>query len=166
MQEFIAKYDAVTGARRHFIGRLQTNKVKYLVGKCDLIHSVDRDALMDAIDARAKALGVVQPVLVEVNAGREPTKSGYPPEEAEAALLRAAEKEGLAPLGYMAMLPAAEDLSLLAGLADAMRALFEHGKTLLPIRYLSMGMSGDYKLCLGHGANMIRLGTSIFGERN
>lgn len=165
VQEFCLKYDAFAGARRHFIGRLQTNKVKYLVGRCDLIHSVDRDGLAEAIAGRALQLGVTQKVLVQINIGKEPSKGGYMAERGLEVYARLKDTAGIEPCGFMAMLPAEGEEALLGELADRMRALFEEAKETFGAQFLSMGMSGDWKLCLGHGANMIRLGTAIFGAR-
>lgn len=166
VQEFCDKFDAAAGANRHFIGHLQTNKIKYLVGKVYLLHSLDRDALADALDLRCRAAGVVQDVLVQINIGNEETKSGYPLEEGLNAYGRLRARAGLRPVGFMAMLPAADDTALLSRLADRMRALFDEAKMRgWGAKYLSMGMSGDWRLCLAHGANMIRLGSAIFGER-
>ncbi len=166
VQEYRLKYDAFAGARRHFIGHLQTNKVRYLVGRCDLIQSVDRDGLAEEISRQAAALGVPQNVLVQINIGREATKGGYPLEEGLSAYERLCGLPFLRPCGLMAMLPRSSDKELLGGLADRMRALFDEVKDRFGARLLSMGMSEDWRLCLGHGANMIRLGTAIFGERS
>lgn len=166
VQEFCEKYDLVHGARRHFIGRLQTNKVKYLVGRTYLIHSVDRDALADEIAGLSLKRGAVSDVLVEINVGGEASKGGYPYGEAEEAFLRLSRKEGLRVKGFMAMLPETDDRALLAPLCDKMRVLFERGRDRSPdVEYLSMGMSGDWGLCVERGANMIRLGSAIFGPR-
>ena len=165
VQEFTEKYEAFAGAERHFIGHLQTNKVKYLVGKCDLIHSVDRDESAEEISRRAVKLGVMQNVLVQINIGCEETKGGYPLERGLVVYERLMNTAGIHPCGFMAMLPHSSDEALLGRLADEMRALFEKAKTQFGASILSMGMSGDWRLCLGHGANMIRLGTAIFGER-
>lgn len=166
VQEFLAKYDAAQGARRHFIGRLQLNKVKYLVGKADLIHSADRDELAEAIAQRARAKGLVQNVLIEINVGGEETKGGYPFEEGLSALGRLSRKEGLCVKGFMAMLPRSDDLSLLSALARNMRELFERGRERSEtVEFLSMGMSGDWRLCVECGSNMIRLGSLLFGQR-
>ncbi len=165
VQEFCAKYDRISGARRHFIGRLQTNKVRSLIGKVFLIHSVDRDGLADEIARRSRGAGLVTDVLLEINVG-EASKGGYPIEEGMAAFLRLSRMEGIRVKGFMAMLPASRDAALLIPLADRMRALFEEAKERdEAVEFLSMGMSGDYELCLERGANMIRLGTAIFGER-
>ncbi len=166
VQEFRDKFDLVRGGRRHFIGHLQTNKIKYLIGKTDLIQSLDREELLTELAARSVRAGVTTDVLIEVNIGSELSKSGYPLREAFAAYERAQSTAGLRVRGFMAMLPLSEDAALLGGLADDMRALFERAVAQDEnIRYLSMGMSGDWELCLGHGANMIRLGTALFGER-
>lgn len=166
VQEFTAKYDAVHGANRHFIGHLQTNKVKYLIGKTYLIQSLDRFELADELQKRAARAGWVCDCLLEVNIGSELSKSGFSLEEAEAAYAALRGYENLRVRGLMAMLPLSDDVALLSGLCQKMRALFEtlreHDEA---IAYLSMGMSGDWRLCVEHGSNMIRLGTSLFGPR-
>ena len=167
VQEFRDKFESVCGANRHFIGHLQTNKVKYLVGRCALIHSADRDELADEIARRAQKLGAVQNILVQVNIGCEETKGGYPLAESFSAFERLRKTDGLRVLGFMAMLPNSSDEQLLSSLCDQMRALYERAREVDPdVKYLSMGMSGDWRLCLSRGANVIRLGTAIFGERN
>ncbi len=160
-QELRDKYAALSAARVHFIGRLQPNKIKYVVGKAALIHSVDSDGLALAIARRAEMLGIRQDILLEVNIGGEESKGGYAPEEVPAAYERLKGEGALRIRGLMAMLPKEGDL---ASLADRMRALYEEFRG-EDFSFLSMGMSADWKLCLGHGANMIRLGTAIFGER-
>ena len=166
VQEFRDKFDLVRGARRHFIGHLQTNKVKYLVGRTHLIHSVDRDELVSELARSCEKAGVTQDILIQVNIGCEESKGGYPPEDAYAAYLRIKKTAALRVKGFMAMLPASDDEKLLVPLCEKMRSLFDRARAEDPdIEHLSMGMSGDWKLCLRHGANMIRLGTYIFGER-
>lgn len=166
VQEFREKHGKFSGAREHFIGRLQLNKVKYIAGKVGLIQSVDRYELADEIARRAASLGAVQEILLEVNIGREETKGGFAPEEALAAFSQMKQRAGMMPVGFMAMLPLSEDEALLGRLCDEMRMLYDGARAQdTHVRYLSMGMSGDWRLCLGHGANMIRLGTAIFGER-
>lgn len=166
VQEFREKYDLVCGARRHFIGHLQLNKVKYVVGKCDLLQSVDRDELAQAVALRSRALSLSTDILIQVNIGNEETKGGYPVEDAFDTFRRLSKTEGLHPVGYMAMLPLTEDRSILVPLCKAMRALFERTRDIQEdCRHLSMGMSGDHRLCLEYGSTMIRLGTAIFGAR-
>ena len=167
VQEFRDKFDLVQGGNRHFIGHLQTNKIKYLVGRTYLIQSLDRDELAAELSKRCVREGVTQDVLIEVNIGCEESKSGYPLSEAWAAYERIRATEGLRVRGFMAMLPLAGSEEEKAALVKDMRALFDRARQADEnIRWLSMGMSGDWELCLGHGANMIRLGTAIFGERH
>lgn len=166
VQEFTAKYGEVVGARRHFIGRLQTNKVKYLVGKTFLIHSVDRDDLARTVARLSQKAGITSDILLEVNLGEE-SKGGYPLSEAFDAYERLRSASGLRIRGFMAMLPLEANEAESGALCDKMRELFEKAKAQdSDIGYLSMGMSSDWRLCLAHGSNMIRLGTSLFGERN
>ncbi len=166
VQEFTAKYGEVGGARRHFIGRLQTNKVKYLIGKTFLIHSVDRDELAATIARLSLKAGTVTDILLEVNLGEE-SKGGYPLADAFAAYERLKTTSGICVRGFMAMLPLGANEAQAGNLCDTMRALYEKARERdNKIQYLSMGMSSDWRLCLAHGSNMIRLGTSVFGERN
>ena len=166
-QEFRDKNDFILPCPRHFIGHLQTNKVKYLVGKVELFHSCDRDELAQEIARLSVSKGVVSNVLIQVNIGEEATKGGYAYEEAEKAFLRLSKTDGLKVKGVMAMLPESEDTELLRALTRKMRALFERAKSLCAdVEYLSMGMSGDYALCVEEGSNMIRLGSTLFGARD
>ncbi len=166
-QEFRDKHPLLQPCPRHFIGHLQTNKIKYLVGKIDLYHSCDRDELANELALQSIKRGIVSNVLLQINIGKEESKSGYPLEEAKEVFLRISAMDGLCVQGFMAMLPKSEDTAFLAALVDEMRALFEWAKVQSShVRYLSMGMSGDYKLCIEHGSNMIRVGSTIFGERN
>ena len=166
-QEFRDKNDYILSCTRHFIGHLQTNKVKYLVGKVELFHSCDRDDLADEIAKLSVKKGVVSNVLVQINIGEELTKGGYAYDDAEKVVARLNETDGLHVQGLMAMLPDTDDERLLRSLAKKMRALFEKLKAQhTDFIYLSMGMSGDYKLCIEEGSNMIRLGSTIFGVRD
>lgn len=168
VQEFREKYGLITGCpRRHFIGRLQTNKVKYLIGKVDLYHSVDRAALIEELSRRSLDAGVTSNVLLQVNIGDEQSKGGFSYGEALKAYRALLSAPALKPEGLMAMLPFTDDTAVLKRLAAKMRGLFERVKDIDgDAQYLSMGMSGDFRLCLDAGSNTVRLGTSIFGERN
>ena len=167
VQEFRDKYEAVHGGNRHFIGHLQTNKVKYLIGKTYLYHSVDRDELAGEIAKRSVRAGVVSDILIQINIGCEESKGGYPLEEGYAVYERLKCTEGLRVRGFMAMLPISDNQEYLTDLCKKMRALYEKAKAGDGnITYLSMGMSGDYKLCFANGSNMIRVGTAIFGNRH
>jgi pyridoxal phosphate enzyme (YggS family) len=151
----------------HMIGHLQTNKVKYLVGKVALFHSCDRDDLANEIANQSIKQGIVSNVLIQVNIGEEDTKGGYAYAEAKNVYARLSKTEGIRVKGFMAMLPNLEDTAYLRDLARQMRALFEWGKTQsADVEYLSMGMSGDYALCVEHGSNMIRVGSTVFGARD
>lgn len=168
VQEFRDKYACIQGSpQRHFIGRLQTNKIKYLLGRCDLYHSVDRLPLAEALNQKSLAAGIVSNVLLEVNAGGEESKGGFAPDELLPAYRKIKEMTGLKILGLMAMLPLCGDEEVLRPLALSMRAAYDGLRADDPdIRVLSMGMSGDWKLCVECGSNLIRVGTSIFGPRH
>ena len=168
VQEFRDKYDLIKGnPERHFIGHLQTNKVKYLIGKVDLYHSVDRMNLAEELSKRSAAAGVASDILVQINIGNEETKGGFEPEEAEEACAHISTLPALNIKGLMAMLPFIDDQTELRRLATMMRSIYDRLKATYPqFEHLSMGMSGDWKLCVECGSNMIRLGTSIFGARH
>lgn len=167
VQEFKEKYDKIVGNPvRHFIGHLQTNKVKYLIGKVDLYHSLDRYSLAEELSARGERAGITSNVLIQINIGNEESKSGFDISEAEEAYAKLTAMPALKVKGLMAMLPESDDAEMLRGLARRMRETFDKLKADDPeMEYLSMGMSGDYKLCIECGSNMIRLGTAIFGAR-
>ena len=169
VQEFREKHDAISPlARQHFIGRLQTNKVKYLVGKVELIHSVDSLHLAQAIDKEAKKKGVIQGVLIEINVGVEISKGGFPFENAKTSVNDIYQScKNLRVCGLMTMLPHVEDENLLVDLCKKTRALYDDIKESgIPFEYLSMGMSNDYQTAIKNGSNLIRLGRTIFGQRN
>ncbi|MGN1373138.1 MAG: YggS family pyridoxal phosphate-dependent enzyme [Candidatus Coproplasma sp.] len=167
VQEFKDKFEQITGNPvRHFIGHLQTNKVKYLIGKVDLYHSLDRMELAEELSKRSERAGVVSNVLVQINIGNEETKSGFDVSQTQQVCKAVDAMAGLKVVGLMAMLPESDDEELLRSLATRMREEFDRLKTSLPdVKYLSMGMSGDWKICIECGSNMIRLGTAIFGRR-
>lgn len=168
VQEFIEKYDYISGSpRRHFIGRLQTNKIKYLLGKVDLYHSVDRMNLAEELSLQSEKKGVTSNILLQVNIGKEATKGGFEYEEIQSAYRKIKALPALKIKGLMAMLPDTDDISLLCALAHKMRGAYVTLKDADEnICTLSMGMSGDYKLCIDAGSNTIRLGTAIFGKRS
>ncbi len=166
-QEFRDKNELLLPCPRHFIGHLQTNKIKYLIGKIDLYHSCDRDDLIDALSKQSVARGITSDILLQINIGDEETKGGYDYDDAKEVFARVSKVDGLRIKGFMAMLPDSEDEGLLRALTRKMRALFDWAKTQsAEVEYLSMGMSGDYKLCVEEGSNMIRVGSTIFGARN
>ena len=169
-QEAWAKYqqigDAVTW---HFIGRLQTNKAKLVVRFCRFVQSLDRFALAEELDKRAKQVGRIVECLVEVNIGGEATKGGVPPEEVASFLRQVSGLTNLRVVGLMAMPPYFPDPEDVRPYFRAMAELFERLKREAPLgvemRYLSMGMSHDFEVAIEEGANMVRVGTAIFGPR-
>lgn len=165
VQEFREKTGLLPCAK-HFIGHLQTNKVKYLVGEVELIHSCDRDELVEALNSFSVKKQLISSVLLQVNIGDEQSKGGFSYESAYEKFLSVRKKEGLKVEGFMAMLPNVDDAAVLKDLARKMRALFEKAREKDEnIKVLSMGMSGDYRLCVECGSNAVRLGSTIFGHR-
>ncbi len=166
-QEFVRKTNFISkNAKQHFIGHLQTNKVKYLVGKVDLIHSVDSVKLANAINERALKVGVVQNVLLEINVGGESSKSGFTTCEIACALKEIFGLSNVKVKGFMTVLPITEDRGVTEKCAKEMREIFDKYKAEYSLEYLSMGMSADYKIAIKNGSNMIRIGSTIFGKRN
>lgn len=167
-QEFRDKNDSILPeARRHFIGHLQTNKLKYLIGKVGLYQSIDRLEIAKALSEKSQKAGITSEILLQLNIGNEESKSGFDPDDAERAYLEVSALKNLKITGLMAMLPESDDEALLRSLATRMRETYDT----LNAKYggfvhLSMGMSGDWKLCVECGSNMIRLGTAIFGPRH
>ncbi len=153
--------------RAHFIGQLQTNKVKYVCGKADLIQSVDREPLLDAISSYAERNGLVQDILIEVNIGRETQKGGVTPE----ALLSLSERIAALPsvrLRGLMCVPPAIGKDAVRPYFSEMRDWFERLRAAypeLPIDTLSMGMSHDFDVAIEEGATTVRVGTAIFGPR-
>ncbi len=166
VNEFREKHDKIVGAKQHFIGHLQTNKVKYLVGQVELIHSVDSIHLAKAISNEAIKKQVVQDILVQVNVGKEEQKHGLLPEEVFDGVKSISSLPNLKIRGLMAMLPLTDDHTFLKSLCIEMRDFFDQLKEKgYQMDYLSVGMSADYKIAVQNGSNMIRLGSTIFGKR-
>ncbi len=167
VQEFRDKYEQVSKeARRHFIGHLQTNKIKYLLGRVDLYHSVDRMGLAEELSKKGENAGITSQVLLQVNIGGEATKGGFAPGEVEDAFERIRLLPALKVRGLMAMLPLAADEAELRCLAAQMRKKYDDLRAYAEdFNFLSMGMSGDWRICVEEGSNMIRVGTYIFGKR-
>jgi len=160
---------AYHGAPLHFIGHLQSNKISKVVGVCDMIESVSSASLIDLIGRRAVSLGIIQNVLIEVNIGREPQKSGILPEQTEEILDIASNTTGIMVLGLMAVPPINEEKEMLCNYFDAMTKLFVDisGKKYdnVSVQFLSMGMSDSYAEAIIAGSNMVRIGSAIFGSR-
>ena len=162
VQEFIEKYGK-TKCRWHFIGHLQTNKVKYLVGKVELIQSVDSKKLLNEIQKCASKLGIIQDVLLEINVGKEESKSGVIPEEFDDLYAYANKLPNVRVCGIMSVMPKDCNEKLYLQLRQIYDKIENNNDN---ISFLSCGMSGDYRLALKYGANVIRIGTNIFGKRD
>jgi pyridoxal phosphate enzyme (YggS family) len=166
-QDFVVKQAMFPDARWHFIGTLQSNKVGMVVGKACLIHSVDSLKLLAAIDKRAAALGIVQPVLLEVNVSGEVSKHGLAPERVEDAVEAAAGMKNIEVRGLMTMAPFDKP--------EAVRSVFHRLASLfaqcagmrfnsVDLTELSMGMTNDYWVAVEEGATIVRVGRAIFGR--
>ena len=171
VQEMIQKLSehAYDGAPLHFIGHLQRNKVKQVVGHVDLIQSVGSLELLDEIEKVAAARDLVQDILLEVNIGREEAKSGFAPDAVFQAAEAAMSRPHVRVRGLMTIPPADADRDANMRYFDKVRALYVDINTNLfhnELKYLSMGMSGDYEDAIRTGATMVRVGTAIFGARH
>jgi pyridoxal phosphate enzyme (YggS family) len=167
VQEFVAKHGLFPEARWHFIGTLQTNKVQHVVGKACLIHSVDSLKLLERIDRVAEALGVVQPVLLQVNISHEGSKHGVDRMEAEEMLRTSLDMPGVAVRGLMTIAPYARPESVRWVFRD-LRDLFESLTAMrfngIELTELSMGMTNDFAVAIEEGATIVRIGRAIFGR--
>ena len=171
VQEMTAKLaeDAYRGAPLHFIGHLQRNKVKQVVGKAALIQSIGSPELLAEGDRQAEKLGIVQDILLEVNIGGEEAKSGFAPDAVEQAAAQAKTLAHVRVRGLMTIPPAdatrEENMAYFekvrALYVDISRKMYDNG-----LEYLSMGMSGDFADAIRAGANMVRVGSAIFGARD
>ena len=170
VQEIMEKYEPMgPGVHWHLIGHLQTNKVKYIIDKVDMIHSVDSLRLAEEIDKRGAAKDIVMPVLIEVNMADEESKFGVKPEEVENLLRQLSQMEHISVKGLMTVAPFVEE-------PEENRVYFRKMRELLvdmnakkidniTMDQLSMGMTGDYEVAIEEGATIVRVGTGIFGER-
>ena len=157
-------------AKWHFIGHLQKNKVKKVAALFDMIETVDSIELAEEIDKRCSQIGKVMPVLIEVNSGREEQKAGVVPEKVESLIREISGLQHIKVMGLMTMGPYSPDLEDSRPYFVETSHVFEKIKKLnLPnteMKYLSMGMTSSYQIAIAEGANMVRIGTKIFGERS
>lgn len=170
VQEIQKKYDNISdNVNWHMIGHLQSNKVKYIVDKVNLIHSLDRLSLAKEINKRAKAKGIVKDVLIQVNISEEKSKFGLKKEEVVPFIEKILEMENIRIKGLMTMAPYVDN-------PEEVRYVFRDLKNLgyqienrnyekVEMEYFSMGMTNDYKVAIEEGSNMVRLGTALFGKR-
>ncbi len=171
VQEFVDKYDFGNGLKWHVIGQLQTNKVKYIIDKAVLIHSLDRESLANEIDRQAKKHNLVADCLIEVNMGSEISKGGVAPQQLDKLLAYVEGKDSIRLRGLMTVMPNLEDRDALKDLYKSFNKLYEMFKTNVSDRHqidtLSCGMTNDYEMAIEYGGStMVRLGRVLFGERN
>ncbi|PNQ05221.1 alanine racemase [Mesotoga sp. SC_NapDC2] len=170
VQEAQEKFEVIgSKARWHCIGHLQRNKVKKAVEIFDLIQTVDSLKLAEEIDKRCAFINRRMPIMIEVNSGREEKKAGVFPENVSELIESISSLENISVVGLMAMGPLTDDQEEIRPYLRLTRELFEEISMQkierVQMRYLSMGMSGSYKIAIEEGSNMVRLGTIIFGER-
>ncbi|AOY77389.1 YggS family pyridoxal phosphate-dependent enzyme [Clostridium formicaceticum] len=171
VQEIIRKYEIIGNkVRYHMIGHLQKNKVKYIIDKVEMIHSLDSYDLAKEIDKRAKKIQKTMKCLLQINVSGEESKYGISPLEVKSLLKEVSELNNMRIMGLMTMAPYTDN-------PEEVRKYFKDLKQLsleidklgfenIHMNYLSMGMSNDFEVAIEEGANLVRIGSSIFGERN
>lgn len=171
VQEIMDKFDAVKPVKWHMIGHLQTNKVKYIIDKVSMIHSVDSYKLAVEIDKRAKSNGITMDILLQVNSAQEESKFGITTDETEKLIKDILENcENIRIRGLMCIAPFAEDPEEIKVYFEEVKKQYdqfgkiEHER--LDFKYLSMGMSHDFPVAIEAGSNLVRVGSAIFGARN
>lgn len=168
-QELMEKFEQLGGVKWHFIGHLQKNKVKYIIDKVELIHSLDDLELAKEIDKRAKNLGKIMDVLIQINIGKEESKYGIYKEDIWDFCNSLSEFKNVKVKGLMCIPPAEANIDETRKYFRDMKQIYDDIKKLkydnFDIMYLSMGMSDDFEIAIEEGANIVRVGTGIFGER-
>lgn len=166
VSEMTKKYPLIRGASWHIIGHLQTNKVKNAVGKAELIHSVDSERLMEAIDSAAKKMNIIQDILLEINISGEESKFGLTIDEFSAIIKKMDQYPNLRLRGIMTMAPNYSDKEMCRPIFKKAAQLFKELKAICPSAdILSMGMSGDFEIAVEEGATHVRIGSAIFKRR-
>ena len=171
VQEIMDKFDSVKPVRWHLIGHLQTNKVKYIIDKVSMIHSVDSLHLAQEIDKRAAQHGINMDILIQVNSAQEESKFGISTDETEGMIRDILDKcPNIRIRGLMCIAPFAENPEDVRVYFAQVKKLYDEYSSIehknLDFKYLSMGMSHDYEVAILEGSNLIRVGTAIFGERD
>ena len=171
VQEIMDKFDSVKPVRWHLIGHLQTNKVKYIIDKVSMIHSVDSLHLAQEIDKRAAQHGITMDILIQVNSAQEESKFGISTDETEGMIRDILDKcPNIRIRGLMCIAPFAENPEDVRVYFAQVKKLYDEYSSIehknLDFKYLSMGMSHDYEVAILEGSNLIRVGTAIFSERD
>ncbi len=170
VQEITEKYESIKDISKiHMIGHLQSNKVKYIIDKVELIHSVDSISLLKEINKRALKADLIANVLIQVNVADEESKFGIKIDEVDSFLKRIAQFNNVHVRGLMTIAPYAENPNEIRFVFRALKEKFDEIKSVdyknVQMEHLSMGMTNDYRIALEEGANMLRIGTKIFGKR-
>ena len=168
VQELLSKYQKIDGISWQIVGQLQSNKVKYIADKVDMIQSLDRQSLAKEVDRQCANINKVLDCLVEVNVSGIEGRGGVEPQQVISFVNDMAEYKNIKIKGLMTVLPICDDKEVVS-FCRQMQDLFEQAKAECKnadMQYLSMGMSDDFEVAIEHGANMIRLGRILFGERN
>lgn len=171
VQELLSKYDEISDSIKwHLIGHLQTNKVKYIIDKVSLIHSVDSINLAREIDSRALKSNCVKDILIQVNVAQEDAKFGISLNEVDTFINEISNYSNIRIKGLMTIAPFYDEIEKARPIFRALKEKFEQLKQNkiknVSMDFLSMGMTGDYKQAIQEGSNMVRIGTGIFGHRN
>lgn len=164
VQEFLEKYDPKY--KWHIIGHLQTNKVKYIIGKVEMIESLDSIKLAKEIEKQAAKHDVIQNVLVQIKISKDELKTGLPIEETDSFLKEVSTFPHIKLKGFMCVASHTDNIQLIEEEFSMMNDLYKNYKDLYQLDTLSMGMSNDYELAIKHGSNTVRIGSAIFGARN
>lgn len=164
VQEFLEKYDPKY--KWHIIGHLQTNKVKYIIGKVEMIESLDSIKLAKEIEKQAAKHDVIQNVLVQIKISKDGLKTGLPIEETDSFLKEVSTYPHIKLKGFMCVASHTDNIQLIEEEFSMMNDLYKNYKDLYQLDTLSMGMSNDYELAIKHGSNTVRIGSAIFGARN
>lgn len=164
VQEFLEKYDPKY--KWHIIGHLQTNKVKYIIGKVEMIESLDSIKLAKEIEKQAAKHDVIQNVLVQIKISKDELKTGLPIEETDSFLKEVSTYPHIKLKGFMCVASHTDNIQLIEEEFSMMNDLYKNYKDLYQLVTLSMGMSNDYELAIKHGSNTVRIGSAIFGARN
>ena len=164
VQEFLEKDDPKY--KWHIIGHLQTNKVKYIIGKVEMIESLDSIKLAKEIEKQAAKHDVIQNVLVQIKISKDELKTGVPIEETDSFLKEVSTYPHIKLKGFMCVASHTDNIQLIEEEFSMMNDLYKNYKDLYQLDTLSMGMSNDYELAIKHGSNTVRIGSAIFGARN
>lgn len=172
VQELVSKYEALhdMGIKWHMIGHLQKNKVKYIIDKAELIHSVEDIELANEINKRAAKNGLTANILIELNIAKEESKFGIDDENVYEFVKELEQFENIRVMGLMTVAPNSENPEDIRWVFKKMKEIFENIKSMdlknTDMKYLSMGMTNDFEIAIEEGSNIVRIGTAIFGARN